>query len=134
MKIQVLGSGCPSCKKMLERTEEAVKEMGIDSKVEYVTDLQKILEMGGLSLPMLVADGKTLISGKVPGIEEIKEKLNEYKKGSEEELLSSECKCSCNENGKCICAENCQCGPECDCAECNCKCECGPECSCGCRS
>lgn len=122
MKIQVLGSGCPSCKKMLERTEEAVKEMGIDSKVEYVTDLQKILEMGGLSLPMLVVDGKTLISGKVPAVEEIKSKLEEHQKDSGKKTSDSQCKCSCDENGKCICDEDCQCGPDCDCEpECSCK-------------
>ena len=33
MKIQVLGSGCPTCKKLYELTQEAVKQLNIDEKV-----------------------------------------------------------------------------------------------------
>ena len=41
MKIQVLGSGCSSCKKLFELTRQAVDESGLKAELEYVTDIQK---------------------------------------------------------------------------------------------
>lgn len=72
MKVQVLGSGCPTCKKLHELTNKAVKELGIDAEVEYITDVQKILEMGLMSTPVLAIDGKAVLVGSVPNIEKIK--------------------------------------------------------------
>ncbi len=75
MKIQVLGSGCATCKKMYEITQKAVSEMGMKEKVEYVTGTegtQGIIEMGAMSSPVLAVDGKPVITGFVPGIEKIK--------------------------------------------------------------
>ncbi len=74
--IQVLGSGCPTCKKLFELTKQAVSELGIDIEVEYITDIKKIISMGIMSSPALVVDEKVLVSGKVPNLEEIKELLN----------------------------------------------------------
>jgi hypothetical protein len=42
MKIQVLGSEFPTCKKLYALTSQAVKELKIEEKVEYVTNIQKI--------------------------------------------------------------------------------------------
>jgi len=39
MKIQVLGSGCPTCKKLFETTKKIASELGIDAEVEYVDDV-----------------------------------------------------------------------------------------------
>jgi hypothetical protein len=41
MVVKVLGSGCPSCKKLLANTEKAVKKSGVDAEVVYVTDMQE---------------------------------------------------------------------------------------------
>jgi len=38
MQIQVLGSGCPTCKKLFELTKQAVKKLGLEIEVEYITD------------------------------------------------------------------------------------------------
>jgi len=46
LKIQVLGSGCPTCKKLFELTKQAVEELGLKIEVEYITDIQRIVEMG----------------------------------------------------------------------------------------
>lgn len=73
MKIQVLGSGCPTCKKLYEVTSQAVKELGVDAEVEYVTDIQKIIEMGVMSSPVLAVDGKAVLTGFLPDIEKVKE-------------------------------------------------------------
>ena len=44
MKIQVLGSGCPTCKKLFELTKQAVEELDLKTEVEYITDIQKIVD------------------------------------------------------------------------------------------
>ncbi len=75
-KIQVLGSGCPSCKRLYEMTKLAAQELGLDADVEYVTDVQRILAMGLMSSPVLAVDGKPIIVGFVPGsVEKVKELL-----------------------------------------------------------
>lgn len=73
MKIQVLGSGCPTCKKLYELSKEAVAEMSLDTEVEYITDVQKIVEMGVMSSPVLAIDGKAVLAGQLPDKEKIKE-------------------------------------------------------------
>lgn len=72
MKIQVLGSGCATCKTLFELTKKAVSELGISVEVKYVTDIQKLLETGVMQSPVLAIDGKPVIYGFVPKIEEIK--------------------------------------------------------------
>lgn len=63
--IKVLGSGCKSCHALLESTKEAVKAMGLGVEVEYVTDMQKIMEYGVMSMPSLVVNEKVVSMGKV---------------------------------------------------------------------
>lgn len=63
--IKVLGSGCKSCHDLLENTKEAVKAMGLSLEVEYVTDMQKIMEYGVMSMPGLVVNEKVVSMGKV---------------------------------------------------------------------
>ncbi len=75
MKIQVLGSGCPTCKKLFEITKTAVKDIGITDEVEYVTDIQQILNMGLMSSPVLAINGKPALVGFVPDVEEIKKAI-----------------------------------------------------------
>jgi small redox-active disulfide protein 2 len=72
MKIQVLGSGCHTCKRLHETTVKAVEEMALDIEVEYVTDIQKIIEMGVMQTPVLAIDGKPVSVGIVPDLASIK--------------------------------------------------------------
>jgi len=72
MKIQVLGSGCPTCKKLFELTKKAVEELELKTEVEYITDIQKIVELGVMSSPVLAINGKPILAGFVPDIEKIK--------------------------------------------------------------
>ena len=78
MKIQVLGSGCPTCKKLFELTKKAVEELGINEEVEYLIGqegIQKIIEMGVMSSPVLAIDGKPVITGFVEDVEKIKSQV-----------------------------------------------------------
>ena len=72
MEIQVLGSGCPTCKKLYELTKRAVQELGIKEEFEYITDISKIVEMGVMSSPVLAVDGKPVLTGFVDDVEKIK--------------------------------------------------------------
>jgi small redox-active disulfide protein 2 len=74
-KIQILGTGCPKCKKLAELTEQASKEIGIEYQLEKVTQISDIMKFGVMMTPALVVDGKVKVSGKVPSVEEIKKML-----------------------------------------------------------
>jgi small redox-active disulfide protein 2 len=78
MKIQVLGSGCPTCKKLFELTKQAVDELGLKIEVEYITDIQRIVEMGVMSSPVLAIDGKPAITGFLPDIKKIKDTIKKF--------------------------------------------------------
>ena len=60
--IKILGSGCKACHQLYDNTIKAVDGTGIE--VEYVTDLQKIMEYGAMSMPALVINEKLVSSGK----------------------------------------------------------------------
>lgn len=79
MKIQVLGSGCPNCKKSFLLTEQAVEELNLKVEVEYVTDIQKIIEMGVMSTPVLAINGKPVSVGIMPNLDKIKQLISENK-------------------------------------------------------
>ena len=65
MTVKVLGSGCKSCHALLEASREAVKNMGFSVEVEYVTDMERIMEYGVMSMPALVVNEKVVSMGKV---------------------------------------------------------------------
>ncbi|MDM7998051.1 MAG: thioredoxin family protein [Acidobacteriota bacterium] len=75
MKIQILGTGCPKCKKLAETAETAAKELGIDYELEKVTDIDKILAYGVMMTPGLAVDGDVKSVGKVPSVDEVKKML-----------------------------------------------------------
>lgn len=74
-KIQILGAGCPKCKKLAETAEAAAKELGIEYEIEKVTDINEIMKFGVMITPALVVDGKVKIAGKMPSAEQLKEML-----------------------------------------------------------
>lgn len=83
MKIQVLGSGCSTCKNLYEITKKAVNEMKLETEVEYVTGnegVQKIIELGAMSSPVLTVNGHIAMTGFTPDIETIKEKIKNVKR------------------------------------------------------
>ncbi|MDD3192865.1 MAG: thioredoxin family protein [Oscillospiraceae bacterium] len=63
--IKVLGAGCGSCHEQLKYVKEAVKNMGLDIEIEYITDLQKVMEYGVMHVPALVVNENVVSMGKV---------------------------------------------------------------------
>lgn len=72
MKIQVLGTGCPKCKKLTENVQKAIEELGLNHQVEKVEDIDEIVNMGVMITPALAIDGIVRSSGKLLSVEEIK--------------------------------------------------------------
>lgn len=74
-KIQILGTGCPKCKKLAENAEAAAKELGIEYEIEKVTDINEIMKFGVMVTPALAIDGQVKSVGKVVSPDEIKKML-----------------------------------------------------------
>jgi len=74
-KLQILGTGCPKCKKLAENVEAAAKALGIEYTIEKVTDINKIMKFGVMMTPALAVDGEVKLVGKVPDAEAIKAML-----------------------------------------------------------
>lgn len=75
MKIQILGTGCPKCKKLAEVAESAALEMGIEFELVKVTDLNEIMSFGVMLTPAMAVNGVVKVSGKVPSKAEVMEML-----------------------------------------------------------
>ncbi len=74
-KLQILGTGCPKCKKLAENAEAAAKELGIEFEIEKITDINEIMKFGVMMTPALVVDGDVKVVGKVPSPDEINQML-----------------------------------------------------------
>lgn len=73
--IKVFGSGCSTCKKLLDYVNQAVEELGLPAEVEYITDYTKMMEAGIMHTPALAINNEIMVSGRLPKVEEIKELL-----------------------------------------------------------
>ena len=74
-KIQILGTGCPKCKKLTENAEAAAKMLGIRYEIQKVTDINDIMKFGVMMTPALAVDGQVKCVGKVVSPDEIKKML-----------------------------------------------------------
>lgn len=75
-KLQILGTGCPKCSKLMETTDQAAKDLGIDYEIEKISDIQQIMKCGVMTTPALVVDGEVKVAGKVPSTEDIKKLIS----------------------------------------------------------
>ena len=76
MRIQVLGTGCPKCKKLEEMTRKAAEDLKLDCTIEKVSGINDIVAMGVMSTPALVVDGRVIVAGRLPGGDELKRFLS----------------------------------------------------------
>jgi len=74
-KIQILGTGCPKCKKLAENAQIAAKELGVEYEIEKVADINEIMKFGVMMTPALAVDGQVKSVGKVISPDEIKKML-----------------------------------------------------------
>jgi len=73
--LQILGTGCPKCKKLAENAEAAANELGIEYELVKVTDITEIMKFGVMMTPALAVDGDVKVVGKVPEPDAIKDML-----------------------------------------------------------
>lgn len=62
--IKVLGPGCKNCHELHAASVAAVKELGMELEVEYITDMEKIMSYGVMSMPALVINEQVVSMGK----------------------------------------------------------------------
>ena len=74
-KIQILGTGCPKCRKLAENVEAAARELGVKYELVKITDISEIMKFGVMMTPALAIDGDVKSVGKVLSTDEIKELL-----------------------------------------------------------
>jgi len=74
-RIQILGTGCPKCRKLAQAAAAAADDLGIAYDLEKVTDIARIAEFGVMMTPALAIDGQVKTAGKIPTAEAIKAML-----------------------------------------------------------
>ena len=74
-QIQILGTGCAKCDNLTAVAEAAAKTTGEPYMIEKITDLRQIMAFGVMTTPALVIDGKVVVAGKVPSIDEVAKML-----------------------------------------------------------
>lgn len=79
MKIQVAGPGCARCHAVEKNVIEAATELGIDADISKLSDMREFVKLGVMFTPAVIVDGKVVISGKVPKVDELKKILSDIK-------------------------------------------------------
>jgi small redox-active disulfide protein 2 len=74
--IKILGTGCAKCTKLYEATAAAASELGLECRLEKVTDLGEIMRHGVMVTPALVVEGEVKVAGRIPAGEELKGMLS----------------------------------------------------------
>jgi len=92
--IQVLGSGCPTCKQLYQSTKKAAEALKIEAVVEYITDVAKMIELGVMTSPALAVNGVPVLLGGGHSEDDIKNVL-------EKNMISDK------KSGGCCCRDCC---------------------------
>jgi small redox-active disulfide protein 2 len=105
MNITIYGTGCPTCKSLYESTLGAVRELNLPITVQYITDIQKMIEIGLMQSPAIVIDGVVAHAGSSMEKDSIKNLIVEFSPETETKMsnnagsggVSPVCRCG----GKC---------------------------------
>jgi len=76
-KIEVVGTGCAKCKRLLANAEQAVRDLKITADVIKIDDIDEIVNRDIMLTPALFINGKVRAEGRVPDVNEIKTMLRE---------------------------------------------------------
>jgi small redox-active disulfide protein 2 len=71
MKIKVLGTGCPKCKKLYAEAEKAIAASGVKAELEKVERIEEIIKYGIMATPGLIINNEVKASGRIPQSNEI---------------------------------------------------------------
>jgi len=95
LTINILGTGCPNCKKLVNNTTKAIEELGLKASINKITEIEDIMAYGVMNLPAIVINNEIISSGKVLTTAEVKELLSDQTKSSNN--TESNCCCSCKD-------------------------------------
>jgi len=79
MKIQIAGPGCVRCQTTEENVRDACGELNLAADISHVYDVKEYAKLGVRLTPAVIVDGKIMVSGRVPTVEEIKKIISEIK-------------------------------------------------------
>jgi len=69
--IKILGPGCKRCQTTADMVKAEADRLGIEIKIEKLTDYAEIAKYGIASTPGIVVDGKVVHAGGLPKEEAI---------------------------------------------------------------
>jgi small redox-active disulfide protein 2 len=78
MKFQILGTGCPKCKRLEELTRQVADSLGLEYEIVKVDKINDILKMGVMITPGLAIDNKVIMSGRLPSLSELTSIITTY--------------------------------------------------------
>lgn len=78
MKFQILGTGCPKCKRLEELTRQVADSLGLEYEIVKVDRINDILKMGVMITPGLAIDNKVIMSGRLPSLSELTSMITTY--------------------------------------------------------
>ncbi len=90
MKIQVLGSNCPNCKKMYSSVCRIATDLKIKDAIEYINDLQVMIKIGLMTTPALLINNELVLIGSHHSDEEISKALTQSLKKTDEDIPSNQ--------------------------------------------
>ncbi len=79
MKIQIVGPGCPRCFATERNVINACTQLNIPADISHIYDVKEMIKLGVRLTPAVIVNGKLLVAGKVPTVEELKKLLSEIK-------------------------------------------------------
>jgi small redox-active disulfide protein 2 len=71
MKIEILGTGCSSCKQLEANARKALEITKKKAEIVKVTDINEIINRGVMATPAIIIDGKLMAQGRIPSVDEI---------------------------------------------------------------
>lgn len=71
MKVKVLGTGCPKCRKLYAEAEKAIASSGVKAELEKIEKIEEIIKYGVMATPGLVIENEVKASGRIPQSTEI---------------------------------------------------------------
>ncbi len=74
-EIKVLGSGCKNCETTARIIAAQAERLGVEIRLEKVTEMAEILGFGVISTPGVVVDGQVVHTGGIPGPDDVVEWL-----------------------------------------------------------
>ena len=69
--IKILGPGCANCKRLHQLTLKVLDQLGVEAKIEKLTNPVEFSDYDVMATPGLVISGKTVSSGRIPAVSEL---------------------------------------------------------------